>query len=159
MAASMMAGCKHDGGLQGESGDLSALFVQKARIYIHSSTRARCARRFIARIFFRGCACKRHASACARTRRAGTACARAEWVLRLCHSVRDCARVCACVRSRAFAFLFVCLFVVCFTAPRPVVLCRTSRSGGVRFPASGRPEPIPRGMDGAREPLSWAQFG
>ena len=52
MAASMMAGCKHDGGLQGESGDLSALFVQKARIYIHSSTRARCARRFIARIFF-----------------------------------------------------------------------------------------------------------
>ena len=109
MAASMMAGCKHDGGLQGESGDLSALFVQKARIYIHSSTRARCARRFIARIFFRGCACKRHASACARTRRAGTACARAEWVLRLCHSVRDCARVCACVRSRAFACVRACV--------------------------------------------------
>ena len=59
----------------------------------------------------------------------------------------------------AWAHLFVCLFVVCFTAPRPVVLCWTSRSGGVRFPASGRPEPIPRGMDGAREPLSWAQFG
>ena len=55
--------------------------------------------------------------------------------------------------------LFVCLLCMCFTAPRPVVLCWTSRSGGVRFPASGRPEPIPRGMDGAREPLSWAQFG
>ena len=59
----------------------------------------------------------------------------------------------------AHSILFVCLFVVCFTAPRPVVLCWTSRSGGVRFPASGRPKPIPRGMDGAREPLSWAQFG
>ena len=59
----------------------------------------------------------------------------------------------------AWVSLFVCLFVESFTAPRPVVLCRTSRSGGVRFPVSGRPEPLPHGMDGAREPLSWAQFG
>ena len=39
--------------------------------------------------------------------------------------------------------LFVCLFVEVFTAPRPVVLCRTSRSGGVHFPVSGQPEPLP----------------
>ena len=40
MAASMMAGCKHDGGLQGESGDLSALFVPKAHIYTSKHARA-----------------------------------------------------------------------------------------------------------------------
>ena len=54
---------------------------------------------------------------------------------------------------------FFCLFVAVFTAPRPAVLWRTSGSGGVHFPVSGQPKPLPHGMGGAQEPLSWAQFG
>ena len=45
--------------------------------------------------------------------------------------------------------LFVCLFVAVFDAPRPVVLCRTSKPGGA-LPVGY----LARRLDGAREPLS-----
>ena len=120
MAASMMAGCKHDGGLQGESGDLSALFVQKAAsIYIPA--RARGAREDSSHAYFFADALARGTPARARAHGEQGLRARVPSVrcMRLCHSVRDCARVCG-VRSRAFA----CVCVrACVRASERAKLC------------------------------------